>query len=113
MNDVEKRMLDIANGRFSQVFQGEEAYRFARFIKEKAIPYRSFLVGVPLLEGNVAWFFYHLSDAHQEIYRDSELVINNRLILEIPQVEAYIPTAENKVETDPPEKWKKYPAWIL
>lgn len=114
MDDLE--LVDhLKDAHFNKILEGEELYEFDKFIKEKAIPNKGFVIGAPIIgeKKNWVWFLYHLKDAYIELYRNSEIVRDRQIILEIGDQEVYVPRDDSKIVTNPPKEWKAYPIWRI
>lgn len=102
----------LARKEFDKIFEGEELHEFGRFIKERGVPSKGFVVTAPVIgeRKDRVWFLYHLRDTYIELY-NREGVKGDRLIIGIESVEVYVPQDGNR--TEPPARFHGYPVWKM
>lgn len=96
----EEFMVNLLNGEFDKIWEGEELDSFHEFLYSHALEKAGFVLTVELEEGGLMFFFYQMEEL--VIQRDG-----NKLSITLPEV--FIP--REGIGRELPDALKEYPVF--
>lgn len=101
-----ERFINTINknkGRFDRLFNDDDEVKFLAFVRNRAVPYGSFVISVPRLEGGLFWVHIKIKGL---IENADQIVFN-------PDRKVTILTPQNKTDRNIPESLEGVPIWWL